>query len=55
MRVNTPDMSDADAVVVDQVPGSVTSHNYGRDRDTMAMSLQRHHVERIPIVNQHIF
>ena len=34
IRVNTPDMSET--VVMVQVPESVSSHDYGRDRDTMA-------------------
>ena len=34
IRVNTPDMSDT--VVLVQVPESVSSHDYGRDMDTMA-------------------
>ena len=32
--VNTPDMSET--VVMVQVPESVSSHDYGRDMDTMA-------------------
>ena len=36
MRVNTPDMSQADALVMVQVPGPGSSHICGRDRDTVA-------------------
>ena len=35
-RIKTPDRSHADAVVMVQVPGSVSSHICGKDREAMA-------------------